>query len=89
MNSLDIRLEKTEYLAGEEAKGEIIISVESDSEFKNFKFYVQGKEDPLKSITDYREDGRAISRGDSYDYSAPTEKVSLRTFWIHSITILG
>jgi hypothetical protein len=50
VDELDIRLEKTEYLAGEEAKGRIIISVGKDSEFKNFKFRAQGKEDPLKSI---------------------------------------
>jgi hypothetical protein len=63
VDELDIRLEKTEYLAGEEAKGTIIISVGKDSEFKNFKFHAQGKEDPLKSIADYHEDGRVISRG--------------------------
>jgi len=54
VDELDIRLEKAEYLAGEEAKDTIIISVGKDSEFKNFKFHAQGKEDPLKSLADYR-----------------------------------
>jgi hypothetical protein len=31
VDELDIMLEKTEYLAGEEAKGNIVISVEKDS----------------------------------------------------------
>jgi hypothetical protein len=39
VDELDIRLEKTEYPAGEEAKGTIIISVGKDSKFKNFKFH--------------------------------------------------
>jgi len=63
VDELDIRLEKTEYLASEEAKGTIIISVGKDSEFKNFKFHAQDKEDPLKSIADCHEEGRVISRG--------------------------
>jgi hypothetical protein len=46
VDELDIRLEKTEYLAGEEAKGTIIISVEKDSEFKIENSMFKGKKIP-------------------------------------------
>ena len=38
MNELDMKLEKTEYLAGEEAKYTITISADDDMQFNKFKF---------------------------------------------------
>ncbi len=78
MNELDIKLEKTEYLAGQEAKGLITFSVDNDMEFTNFKFQVLGKEDPLKGVFDFHEDSRVDwgGGGDSFRYRPATEKVS-------------